>query len=177
MRKVNRFEAHLDDYGIITAYLSKEFYSGRSDVFYVRDHKGALNKCSIYSYEQSGNDYFKYTLGCDPNLIIGDTYDVLEEHGLTVPLQYSLITKSLKFDEEFYYDGSDLGVKCTLDSCDFAIWAPTANRIVVEIFKEYGPEVLELKRSDKGVFRRHVNYNGHGLSYLYHIYVNGAWNT
>ncbi|NTW91801.1 MAG: type I pullulanase, partial [Erysipelotrichaceae bacterium] len=159
MRKVNRFEAHLDDYGIITAYLSKEFYSGRSDVFYVRDHKGTLNKCSSYSYEQSGNDYFKYTLGCDPNLIIGDTYDVLEEHGLTVPLQYSLITKSLKFDEEFYYDGSDLGVKCTLDSCDFAIWAPTANRIVVEIFKENGPEVLELKRSDKGVFRRHVNYN------------------
>lgn len=177
MRKVNRFEAHLDDYGIITAYLSKEFYSGRSDVFYVRDCKGTLSKCSIYSYEQSGNDYFKYTLGCDPNLVIGDNYDVLEEHGLTVPLQYSLITKSLKFDQDFYYDGNDLGVKCTIESCDFAIWAPTANRIVVEIFKENGPEVLELKRSDKGVFRRNVNYNGHGLSYLYHIYVNGMWNT
>ena len=49
MRKVNRFEAHLDDYGIITAYLSKEFYSGRSDVFYVRDLKGTLSKCSIYN--------------------------------------------------------------------------------------------------------------------------------
>ncbi len=177
MRKVNRFEAHLDDYGIITAYLSKEFYNGRSDAFYVRDKNGALNKCSIFSYEQSGNDYFKYTLGCDPNLIMGETYDVLEEHGLTVNLQYSLITKTLKFDEEFYYDGDDLGVKCSLDSCDFAIWAPTANRIVVEIFKEDGPQVLELKRGDKGVFRRHVNYNGHGLSYLYHIYVNGLWNT
>lgn len=177
MRKVNRFEAHLDDYGIITAYLSKEFYSGRSDVFYVRDLKGNLVKCSIFSYEQSGNDYFKYTLGCDQNLIIGNQYDVLEEHGLTVPLQYSLITKSPRFDEEFYYDGDDLGVKCSQESCDFAIWAPTANRIVVEIFKETGPEVLELKRSAKGVFRRHVRYNGHGLSYLYHIFVNGGWNT
>ena len=72
MRKVNRFEAHLDDYGIITAYLSKEFYQGRSDVFYLRDESGKLEKCSIYNYEHSGNDYYKYTLGCDENLIIGN---------------------------------------------------------------------------------------------------------
>jgi pullulanase len=177
MRKINRFEAHLDDYGIITAYLSKEFYQGRSDVFYVRDSYGQLSKCSIYNYEHSGNEYYKYTLGCDTNLIIGDNYDVLEEHGLTVPLQYSLITKALRFDEEFYYDGDDLGVICTDDACEFAIWAPTANRIVVEIFKSQGPYVVELKRSDKGVFRSHVDFNGHGLSYLYHIHVNGVWNT
>lgn len=177
MRKVNRFEAHLDDYGIITAYLSKEFYQGRSDVFYVRDESGKLSKCSIFNYEQSGSDYYKYTLGCDNNLIIGDNYSVLEEHGLTVSLQYSLITKSLRFDEEFFYDGSDLGVICSPVSCDFAIWAPTASRIVIEIFKENGLLVLELKRSAKGVFRLHVDFNGHGLSYLYHVYVNGSWNT
>ncbi len=177
MRKVNRFEAHLDDYGIITAYLSKEFYQGRSDVFYLRDESGKLEKCSIYNYEHSGNDYYKYTLGCDENLIIGNKYEVLEEHGLTVPLQYSLITKSLRFDEEFYYDGNDLGVKCDKDACDFAIWAPTASRIVVEIFENKGPLVIELNRFDKGVFRYHMDINGHGLSYLYHIYVNGSWNT
>jgi len=78
MRKINRFEAHLDDYGIITAYLSKEFYQGRSDAFYVRDETGQLAKCSIYNYEHSGNDYYKYTLGFHTSLIIGNKYNVLK---------------------------------------------------------------------------------------------------
>ena len=104
MRKVNRFEAHLDDYGIITAYLSKEFYQGRSDVFYLRDENGKLTKCSIFNYEQSGNDFFKYTLGVEDIIEIGKRYDLLEEHGLFVVLQYSLITKTQRFDEDFFYD-------------------------------------------------------------------------
>lgn len=177
MRKVERFEAHLDDYHVITAYLSKQFYQGRSDAFYVRDVKGKLHKCEIHSYEHSGDDYFAYTLGIKDLLVIGAYYEVIEEHGLSVPLQYSLITKSARFDQEFYYDGLDLGCHPTEEETRFALWAPTANRVVLEIFKESGPHVLEAQRSEKGVFRSVLKGNGHGLGYLYHIYVNGKWNV
>ena len=177
MRKVNRFEAHLDDYGIITAYLSKEFYQGRSDAFYLRDESGKLTKCSIFNYEQSGNDYFKYTLGIEDIIQIGKRYDLLEEHGLFVPLQYSLITKTQRFDENFYYNGDDLGATLQEGRTYFALWAPTATRVVIEIFEKLGPLVIELNRQEKGVFTYHLSYNAHGLSYLYHVLVNGNWTT
>ena len=177
MRKVNRFEAHLDDYGIITAYLSKEFYQGRSDVFYLRDENGKLTKCSIFNYEQSGNDFFKYTLGVEDIIEIGKRYDLLEEHGLFVVLQYSLITKTQRFDEDFFYDGDDLGATIQAGRTYFALWAPTASRVVIEIFEKKGPLVIELSRQDKGVFTYHLSYNAHGSSYLYHVLVNGNWTT
>jgi len=177
MRKIEHFEAHLDDYGIVTAYISKEFYQGKSDAFYLRDAYGKLSKCAIFSFELSSQDYSKYTLGVAENLVIGDPYELLEEHGRSVYLQYSLITKSTRFDEEFYYEGKDLGCHPSDEKTDFALWAPTAHRVVLELFKESGSEVYESKRQEKGVFKTSLVGNGHGLSYVYHIYVNGRWNV
>lgn len=175
MRKVERFEAHLDDYSTLTAYVSKNFYQGRSDAFYLRDAKGHLSKCDIFSYEQSGSEYFSYTLGLKTKITIGETYELLEEHGLSVPVQYSLITKTDRFDEEFYYEGDDLGCHPSDKETSFALWAPTAHRVVLELFDVEGVVALECTRGDKGVFRTSITGNRHGISYLYHIYVNGKW--
>lgn len=177
MRQVERFEAHLDDYGIVTAFISKQFYQGRSDAFYLRDHNGKLTKCSLFNFEMSSNDYTKYTLGVHEDLVIGDVYELLEEHGLSVPLQYSLITKTVRFDKDFYYAGDDLGCHPSNEKTDFALWAPTANRVVLELFSESGPRVIECTRSEKGVFRASLQGNGHGMGYVYHILVNGKWNV
>jgi len=177
MRKIQRFEAHLDDYGLITAYLSKEFYNGRSDVFYLRHQGQILEKCQILHYENSGSEFFKYTLKIRDDLPIGNMVEVLEEHGLAVYLQYSYITKSQRFDEEFGYDKNDLGALCDQEHTTFKLWAPTANRVIVEIFEAKRPFQIELKREDKGVFSCVYQKNAHGLSYQYHVYVNGSWNT
>lgn len=177
MRKVERFEAHLDDYHLITAYLSKDFYQGRSDVFYLRDEKGALSKCDIQTYDQCSSQFYCYSLKISKEITIGKAYELVEEHGLSVPLQYSLITKTERFDQEFYYEKEDLGCHPNGDVTDFALWAPTATRVVLEVFGKKGPMVFEAKRSAKGVYRVHMPLNGHGLGYVYHILVNGKWNV
>ena len=52
MRKVERFEAHLDDYKNLTIYLSERFYQGRSNAFYIRDNKGKLSPCDILNFKE-----------------------------------------------------------------------------------------------------------------------------
>ncbi len=177
MRKVEKFEAHLDDYKSITVYLSERFYNGRSDAFYIRDQKGKLTKCDILNFDQCFGGYFCYTLSLTIDLNIGEAYELLEEHGLSTPLQYSLITKTDKFDETFFYEGSDLGCHPKGDSTDFALWAPTATRVVLEVFRKDAPNAFECERTDKGVYRVHVDANLHGIGYHYHILVNGKWNV
>ena len=177
MRKVEKFEAHLDDYKSITVYLSERFYNGRSDAFYIRDKNGKLTKCEILNFDQSYGGYFSYTLSYPIEIVIGDAYELLEEHGLSTPIQYSLITKTDKFDETFYYQGDDLGCHPSGDSTDFALWAPTATRVVLEVFRSDAANAFECERTDKGVFRKRVNANLHGIGYHYHILVNGKWNV
>ena len=176
MRNVEKFEAHLDDYKVITIYLSRQFYQGRSDAFFLRDSGGILIKLPIHGFELTSGDYNKYVLGAPDSIVIGDAYDVVEEHSLSTPLQYSLIVKSPRFDDEFYYAGNDLGVRTFLNHTDFALWAPTANRVLLEVYVDDVKEVREMKRTEKGVFRHRYNHNLHGCGYLYHVLVNGKWN-
>lgn len=177
MRKVDKFEAHLDDFHRITIYLSERFYQGRSDAFYLRDSQGTLTHCDIQSVEQCGGGYFCYTINISIDLIIGEAYVVLEEHGLSTALQYSLITKTDRFDELYYYKGDDLGCHPNNNLTSFALWAPTATRVVLELFRKEEPRAFECKRSEFGVFRMSVESNLHGVGYHYHILVNGKWNA
>lgn len=177
MRKVERFEAHLDDYHRITVYLSERFYQGRSSSFFLRDTSGVLSNCDILSVEQCGDGYFCYSLNIALDIEIGQAYEMLEEHGSRTALQYSLITKTDRFDETFYYHGTDLGCHPSEDETKFALWAPTATRVVLEVFKKDQPKAIECKRSDQGVFRAQLDQNLHGIGYHYHILVNGKWNV
>lgn len=176
MRKTVRFEAHLDDYNLITIYLSRLFYNGKSDLFYVKRPDGTLSKCQILSYELSSGDYAKYIVSTSEKIQIGQPYEIVEEHSLRVPLQYSLITKTERFDQEFYYEGDDLGCHPGPHHTDFALWAPTATRVILEILGQ-DAKVHEAKRTDKGVWRVRLAGNLHGQRYLYHVQVNGSWTT
>jgi len=176
VRKSVRYEAHLDDYGLITIYLSRQFYNGKSDVFYLKKPDGSLHKCHILNFELSQGDYNKYIIQTHEHIEIGQPYEVTEEHGLKVPLQYSLITKTARFDHEFYYDGNDLGVHPGDEGTVFALWAPTATRVILEMV-DNPKKSFEMIRSDKGVYRFTVRGNAHGRQYLYHVLVNGNWNT
>lgn len=176
MRKVERFEAHLDDYNLITIYLSKRFYQGKSDVFYLRDSDSQMKKLTIKSFENTSNDYSKYILtGCE-NIEFGQSYEIVEEHSLSTPLQIGLIVKSLRFDQEFYYDGNDLGANVIHDkSTQFALWAPTATEVKVDYIEDGVNKVVPMIREEKGVYRVVVEGNLHLSSYVYLVKVNGRW--
>lgn len=174
MRKVERFEAHLDDYNSITVYLSKRFYQGKSESFFLREPSGKLSKLVIKSFENTSNEYSKYMLaGCE-NILFGVPYEVVEEHSLSTPLQIGLIVKSPRFDQEFYYPGNDLGAQTNGDVTEFVLWAPTAVAVKLQIDTDIRI-TLDLKREEKGIYRISIPQNLHLAKYIYLILVNGKW--
>lgn len=176
MRKEKRFEAHLDDFNTITVYLSKQFYQGKSDVFYAREEDGTLHKLSIKYNENTSNDYSKYIVSDCEFIEFGKYYDIVEQHGLTTPLQIGLVVKKDAFDKMFYYDKNDLGVTVNNDQTSFAVWAPTAIQVFVKVEVDDKISTYALKRHDKGVFKTTVNSNLHLASYTYLVFVNGVYN-
>ncbi|MFQ7547005.1 MAG: type I pullulanase, partial [Turicibacter sp.] len=108
MRKLQTFEAYLDTFETITAYLNKSYYQGESQSFRLKDETSTTTLLNILETVDEG-EYMKYILET-PILELGKNYKVIDDHNLAVPLQYGYVVRTKEFDEAFYYDGHDLGV-------------------------------------------------------------------
>lgn len=175
MRQQKYYEAYLDDFRKIVVFMSRHSYDGISNKFYLKDTEGNLYDLHIQSIEATQNNYNKYTLMLYEDIEIGHEYSVVHQHARSVILQYSGIVKSDKFDDMFYYDGDDLGFTFDVQQTAFALWAPTACRVKLEVQKFDTVETYEMQRSDKGVFRYTVLGNLENATYVYYVRVNGCW--
>ena len=82
------------------------------------------------------------------------------------------IFDSKYFADNYHYDGNDLGSVISGDNTTFKVWAPTASKVVLNLF-EQGHEVdayktVEMVRGDKGVWS-HTEACGHGTYYTYTV--------
>lgn len=176
MRQKTYYEAYLDDYDKVIAYMSKESYGGVSNKFYLTDERGMMIDLHILSIETTPSNYNKYTLELRDPIVIGNEYRVVHQHARAAILQYSGIVKTAQFDEQFAYDGKDLG--CTYDKAQsaFALWAPTAYKVKIELCKHGVRRTYEMQRSDRGVWRLSLLENLENATYVYFVRVNGQWN-
>lgn len=175
MRRKTNFEAYYDDYYTICAYLSKNFYNGKSNVFYLRTPEGSLEECKIVSQANINNDYIKYVLSIEQELSLSERYELVEEHALTTELAFGLIVKTETFEEEYSYDGSDLGTTYTPEETKFVFWAPLASEVLIRVRRGDNVEHFSMDRTEKGVFRYTAKGDYDGALYFYLLNVNGVW--
>lgn len=175
MRQKNYYEAYLDDYDKVIVFMSKNSYEGASNKFYMKDDQGHLFDLHIQSIETTQNNYNKYTLVLQDAIEIGVEYRVVHQHARSVVLEYCGIVKTKRFDEEFAYDGNDLGYTYDRTQTSFALWAPTASRVKLEVNKNNHTNTYEMKRTDKGVFRYTIMEDMENATYVYMVRVNGKW--
>ncbi len=76
------------------------------------------------------------------------------------------------FAENYHYDGKDLGAVIKDGSTTFKVWAPTASKVVLNLF-EAGDSVeayksVEMTMGEKGVWT-HTEPCGHGTYYTYTV--------
>ena len=76
------------------------------------------------------------------------------------------------FAENYHYDGDDLGAVIDGKNTTFKVWAPTASRVVLNLFeKGNGVDAyksVDMVRGDKGVWS-HTEACGHGTYYTYTV--------
>ena len=82
------------------------------------------------------------------------------------------IFDSQTFIENYTYDGDDLGAVINGDSTTFKVWAPTASKIVLNLFESghegAAYESVEMTKTDRGVWE-HTASCGHGTYYTYTV--------
>ncbi len=76
------------------------------------------------------------------------------------------------FAETYHYDGTDLGAVINGENTTFKLWAPTASKVVLNLFTAgdgvEAYKTVELVKGDKGVWS-HTEACGHGTYYTYTV--------
>lgn len=101
------------------------------------------------------NSYTLYVTGLDPVAIVPMTY-----------------LSSAAFEQAYTYNG-ELGVELNANSTTFRLWAPTASKVVLNLFDSgdggKASAVKDLTRGDKGVWSYTHDSNLNGKYYTYSV--------
>lgn len=80
----------------------------------------------------------------------------------------------------YYYEDDDLGVNYSVEKTVFRVWAPTADRIELLLFKREDSEVADLKYEMEvdigGTWLAEVAGDQAGRYFIYQVYLNGRIN-
>lgn len=163
---------YIDGYDILRIEVAKFFYGGECNEFFVsRNNK--LEKLTIKNKEYR-DDRVIYTANMFSGFKVGAYFHVIDEHGYRSHVKYRNIVRTAKFNEEFYYDGNDLGATYDPSHTVFKLWSPTASHILVQIFNSIDDQkFIPMKRGEKGLFTADVEGDLDGKGYLYVVFRNG----
>lgn len=109
-------------------------------------------------------------------ITFGHRYNIVIESFGTVALDVNDMSLSDSFDEEYYYDGDDLGATFYPAYTSFVLWAPLAASVVLKVSKDHGKtwHLYEMIREPKGIYRLELDGNYDGAYYNYIVENSGV---
>lgn len=170
-----KFNAYLDQVNLITVLLPFSYFEGSSNEFVL---KGEGVEVPLAIEDKVYLEHaVKYICVSSIEPEIGQPYIITDEHGGETDLQIGAVIRTEAFDQSFYYDGNDLGVSFTPERTAFKLWAPTASKVKVKLFKndETFHELHSMKRLDKGVWGTVVDRNLESCRYTFLVCINLEW--
>ena len=140
------------------------------DEISVTDGSGRALKVAELS--SLNNNVVTGVIRTEEELDISRPYEVTIKGYGTLPAVPTDIFDSAKFREEYVYDGDDLGAVISGGETVFKVWAPTASRVVLNLFDAGdGGEAyaaLDMEKGEKGVWSCSADC-GHGTYYTYSV--------
>ncbi len=162
----------------ITIELTGEINDSLKETFYVSGRLGkvAVNKTELK--EKASDSQYFYALTIDEKLDPNRNYRLGfdgQEYPVNMPIPYS--TK--EFEDEYTYEGGDLGVTLSPDKTIFRVWAPTAESVSLNLYesgyswKKDLLESIEMTKAEKGTWLAEVQKNLAGTYYTYTAVLDG----
>ncbi len=163
-----KVRAYFDDRYLINVEVDKDFFPNNEKDFALVLNREVID-LNVEKIEEK-EDEFIYSLSFSEELQIGLDYKLVTYNNYSVDLKYRYIVKTPWFDQEFYYDGDDLGAVVSNGITSFKLWAPTSQDVWLNIDER----MYKMKREDKGVY--HLSFAGDltGKYYHYIVEVNGS---
>ncbi len=160
--------AFLDDYDVVNYYVKKNFYSGElGKPMFEGNETFELTNTTEF------NDYNVYTLKFEKNFSVEIRNTVLDYRGSIIDVIPREIVRTERFDEEFYYDGNDLGVTYSKNETMWKVWAPTALAVNLALRKQS----YRMHREENGVWTLKLRGDFEGTEYTYMVKHQNMWNT
>ena len=97
-------------------------------------------------------------------------------------LEWKKLFESEQFEKDYFYNGNDLGYTLTEEDTEFKVWAPTAEKVILNVYEsgdeECGSCVMQLpmKKYEKGVWRVSAGKSLENMYYTFTVEVNGDVN-
>jgi pullulanase len=169
------FFAYLDQVDIITVLLPYSYFEGDSDEFRLQGEGVDLPlaiRDKVYL-----EDSVKYICFTSVRPEIGRPYKIIDGHGGETDLQIGAVIRTGEFDTSFFYDGKDLGVSYAKEKTIFKLWAPTAAKIRLKLFRDEQPypEFINMERVEKGVWSITVDRDLELYRYSFLVCINLEW--
>ncbi len=160
-------QAFFDDYNKLTIEINTDFYNGNVNEFVLKttNTKTLLN-CTEVSVE-NGKRILEAIL--DNEIEIEETYYLDCEYGFKTDVCYRYIVKTDKFNSTYYTD-TKLGTLYSKTHTEFNLWAPTAKRVILQVFNNQ-TELYEMKKT-RGVFSVCIKQDLANVEYSYLVHVN-----
>ena len=95
------------------------------------------------------------------------------------PQEWKRYFESEQFDETYYYEGTDLGCTLQEDTTVFKIWAPTAEHVVLNLYRSGNAgmqdklQEVPMQQSEKGTWLVQVPERLKNVYYTYTVTANG----
>ncbi|WP_426348851.1 type I pullulanase [Alloiococcus sp. CFN-8] len=94
------------------------------------------------------------------------------------PIEWKKLFDSKEFEDEYYYEGDDLGAVYSHEKTVFKLWAPTASAVTLNLYSDGNPDnkeaflqSLSMDKSNKGVWSCEVKEDLAGIYYTYSVEV------
>ena len=128
---------------------------------------------TILSISSMGKEATSGIIEVEEELDLSKTYKVsIKEYG-EKPVVPTSIFDSKYFIENFTYDGNDLGAVINGNQTTFKVWAPTASRVVLNLFEKGNGgsayKTIDMTKGERGVWSHTESSCGHGVYYTYSV--------
>lgn len=167
------FKAYLDDYSLITVEMPLEF-DQKGMHFFLSLPEYGNTPLTVSGYETK-ESYINYYLIPHHELAIGQAYEVIDQRGNRSVLRMRDVVRTVRFDEEYYYDGDDLGATYTKEKTTLKLWAPTATEVYAVVSLDNQTQVMPMVRQEQGVFMTELTGDYEKAHYHYLTCLDGKW--
>lgn len=177
-------------------FLDARFYNNKEITFTVTVPIDTSSTVEVDNYtvlDEEGNEYkimkvWSKELGMvnEASLIMEEKLDLDKSYTVTrkdygnKTVSMGEVFNTLEFNEAFYYEGNDLGYTYSAKATSFRLWAPTASKVTLNLYKEgMGDNLtqsISMTKDVKGTWVASVESDLKGVYYTYSVTVNGIKN-
>ena len=141
--------------------------------FLLRMNDDGIQTLALEKFNHAHGSY-EWTLKSYQPLVLGNQYEVIVEGIGQEMVDMTNAQYFEGFNQEYFYEGDDLGATFSKDSTTFKLWAPLASSVRLMLLLPQGQESFSMRREKHGVFALRLEGKFEKVCYRFEVTNSGV---